>query len=92
LIEPLPLSLVTTGADTVKRPQGTPHATQVADRRHLMENASRAFPDAVRKSMRQIRAAIGATTINAELLTAAERLQLKAICAAGETVVLLVVV
>jgi transposase len=52
-----------------------PHAVQVADRWHLMENASRAFLDAVRKSMRQIRDAIGATTINPQLLTAAERLQ-----------------
>jgi len=52
-----------------------PHAVQVADRWHLMENASRAFLDAVRKSMRQIRSAIGATTINPELLTAAERIQ-----------------
>ena len=52
-----------------------PHAVQVADRWHLMENASRAFLDAVRKSMRQIRSAIGATTVNRELLTAAERLQ-----------------
>ena len=52
-----------------------PQATQVADRWHLMENGSRAFLDAVRKTMRQIRAAIGATTINPELLTAAERLQ-----------------
>ena len=33
-----------------------PHAIQVADRWHLMENASHAFLDAVRKSMRQIRA------------------------------------
>lgn len=40
-----------------------------------MENASRAFLDAVRKSMRQIRRAIGATTVNPELLTAAERIQ-----------------
>ena len=32
-----------------------PHATQVADRWHLMENASAAFLDAVRKSMRSIR-------------------------------------
>ena len=38
-----------------------PNAVQVADRWHLMENASHAFLDAVRKSMRQIRAAIGAT-------------------------------
>ena len=52
-----------------------PHAVQVADRWHLMENASRAFLDAVRKSMRQIRAAIGATTIDPRLLTAAERIQ-----------------
>ena len=52
-----------------------PNATQIADRWHLMENASRAFLDAVRKSMRQIRTAIGATTINPSLLTAAERIQ-----------------
>ena len=52
-----------------------PHAVQVADRWHLMENASRAFLDAVRKSMRQVRSVIGATTINPELLTAAERIQ-----------------
>jgi transposase len=52
-----------------------PSAIQVADRWHLMENASSAFLSAVRKSMRPIRAAIGATTINPELLTCAERLQ-----------------
>lgn len=52
-----------------------PNAVQVADRWHLMENASTAFLDAVRKSMRQIRTAIGAATINPKLLTAAEKLQ-----------------
>jgi transposase len=52
-----------------------PHAIQVADRWHLMENASRSFLDAVRKSMRQIRTVIGATTIDPKLLTAAECLQ-----------------
>lgn len=52
-----------------------PDAVQVADRWHLMENASSAFLDAVRRSMRQIRCAIGAMTIKPELLTAAERLQ-----------------
>jgi hypothetical protein len=48
---------------------------QVADRWHLMENASAAFLAAVRKSMRAIRTAIGATTINPALLTCAEKLQ-----------------
>ena len=40
-----------------------------------MENASHAFLDAVRKSMRQIRIAVGTATVNPKLLTAAERLQ-----------------
>jgi transposase len=52
-----------------------PGAIQVADRWHLMENASCAFLEAVRRSMRVIRTAIGGTTINPELLTCAERLQ-----------------
>ncbi len=52
-----------------------PNAVQVADHWHLMENASHAFLDAVRKSMRQIRSAIGAATINPGLLTATEKLQ-----------------
>ncbi|MGY4502100.1 transposase [Bradyrhizobium sp. GM24.11] len=52
-----------------------PQATQVADRWHLMENASHAFLDAVRKSMRQVRVAVGSATINPALLTAAERIQ-----------------
>ena len=52
-----------------------PEAIQVADRWHLMANASAAFVDAVRRSMRDIRAAIGATTINPDLLTCAEKLR-----------------
>jgi transposase len=68
-------SLETAAEGTAKLPKALPHAVQVADRWHLMENASRAFLDAVRKSMRQIRSAIGATIINPKLLTAAERLQ-----------------
>ena len=40
-----------------------------------MENATRAFLETVRKSMRQIRKTLGATRVNPKLLTAAERLQ-----------------
>jgi transposase len=63
------------GAYALAAQRALPEATQVADRWHLMENASRAFLDAVAKSMRAIRSAIGAATINPELLTAAERIQ-----------------
>src|SRR3954466_9987691 len=52
-----------------------PHATQVADRWHLMENASHAFLDAVRKSMRQVRRLLGAASIKPALLTKAEHIQ-----------------
>ncbi|MCC8984311.1 transposase [Bradyrhizobium sp. 10BB] len=52
-----------------------PHAVQVADRWHLMENASLAFLDGMRKSMGQIRTVVDATRIDPKLLTAAERLQ-----------------
>lgn len=52
-----------------------PHAVQVADRWHLMENASAAFLDAVLKLMAAIRTAVGVATIGPECLTCAERLQ-----------------
>lgn len=55
--------------------RAAPRVLQVADRWHLMENASAAFLDAVRKSMRAIRTAISATSIDPDLLTRAERLQ-----------------
>lgn len=63
------------GAYALAAQRALPNAVQVADRWHLMENASTAFLDAVRRSMRPIRAAIGAATIDPALLTAAERLQ-----------------
>jgi hypothetical protein len=43
-----------------------------------MENASRGFRDAVRRSMRQVREVVGAATIDPALLTAAERIQYEA--------------
>ena len=61
-----------------------PRATQVADRWHLVENASRAFLDAVRRSMRRVREVAGAATINPELLTAAERIQYEGYLRRGE--------
>ena len=63
------------GGYAVAAQRALPHAIQIADRWHLMENASSAFLDAVRKSMRQIRAAIGAKVIDPTLLTFAEKLQ-----------------
>ena len=52
-----------------------PQAVQVADRWHLMENASAAFLEAARRSMRSIREVLSATVINPSLLTCAERIQ-----------------
>ncbi|GAA3099288.1 hypothetical protein GCM10010520_50920 [Rhizobium viscosum] len=63
------------GAYGLAAARALPDAVQVADRWHLMENASRAFLEAVRKSMRQIRKTLGATRVDPKLLTAAERLQ-----------------
>ena len=63
------------GGYAVAAQRALPHAIQVADRWHLMENASSAFLDAVRKSMHQIRTAMGAGVIDPSLLTFAEKLQ-----------------
>jgi hypothetical protein len=55
--------------------RAAPQAVQVADRWHLMENASAAFLEAVRRSMRPIRMALGSAGIDPALLTHAERPQ-----------------
>lgn len=62
-----------------------PEATQVADRWHLIENASRAFLDAVRASMRSIRQALDAGSVDPALLTRAERLQYEGFLRRKET-------
>ncbi|MGH8294239.1 MAG: ISL3 family transposase [Steroidobacteraceae bacterium] len=63
---------------------GASQAVQVADRWHLMENASAAFLEAVHRSMRAIRKLLGSTVIDLVLLTHAERLQHEGYLRRGE--------
>lgn len=63
------------GAYALAAARALPGVVQVADPWHLMENASQAFLAVTRACMRQVRAAVGAATVDPRLLTAAEKLQ-----------------
>lgn len=55
--------------------KGAPQAIQVADRWHLIENASAAFLGAVRQHMRTIREVLASNALDPSVLTSAERRQ-----------------
>ncbi len=55
--------------------EGRPEATQVADRWHLMENASAAFLSAVQQSMQVLRSVLGTGGVDPKQLSGAERRQ-----------------
>ncbi len=55
--------------------KGAPQALQVADRWHLLENASAAFLDIIRRHIRQLRRAISSGDIDPDMLSKAEKVQ-----------------
>ena len=69
LLRDMQVALLGSGGYGEATAKALPHPTLVADRWRLMDNASRALLNAARKPIRQIRIAIGATTVNPELLT-----------------------
>lgn len=60
--------------------RAAPKAVQVADRRHLMENASAAFLGAVRRSMRPIRAVLGSAVTSPGVVSRGRTYAVSRIC------------
>ena len=55
--------------------KGAPQALQICDRWHLLENATAAFVEAVKRHMGDLRRAIAGSDVDADALSAAERKQ-----------------
>ena len=58
-----------------REPQGAPQALKVADRWHLLENATAAFVESVKRRMGDLRRAIAGDGVDPEALDAAEKKQ-----------------
>ena len=69
--------------------EALPDATQVADRWHLLQNASDAFLASVRRAMSAIRRTVCRAELDPDILTAAERLQFEGIQRRQKTNVLI---
>ncbi len=55
--------------------KGAPQALQIADRWHLLENATAAFVEGIKRHMGDLRRAIAGSDIDPDALSAAEKLQ-----------------